>query len=115
MERAPGGAPDTGAVDDALAVLDELAALHPHERLADFVAYLRAQAPRIPDYAARRAKGQAIGSGAGEKAVDIVVDRRCKGKRGMKWWRARADGVVALRVAQLNGEWDQRLPTALAA
>lgn len=106
---------DTGAVDAARAALEELARERPHERLTAFAAYLRAQAPRIPDYAARRAAGQPIGSGAGEKAADVVVNRRCKGQRGMKWWRERADGVVALRVAQLNGEWDQRLPTALAA
>jgi hypothetical protein len=33
----------------------------------------------------------------------------------MKWWRARADGVVALRVAHLNGEWEPRLSRALHA
>jgi hypothetical protein len=104
---------DTGAVAAALTALENLARERPHERLTAFAAYLRAQAPRIPDYAARRAAGQAIGSGVGEKAVDIVVNRRCKGRRGMRWWRQRVDGVVALRVAQLNGEWEQRLPAAL--
>jgi len=33
----------------------------------------------------------------------------------MRWWRERAAGVVALRLAVLNDEWDQRLPAALAA
>ena len=42
-----------------------------------------------------------------------MVNRRCKGRRGMKWWRDQADAVVALRVAELNGEWTQRIPTAL--
>jgi hypothetical protein len=33
----------------------------------------------------------------------------------MRWWRVRAGGVVALRLAVLNGEWDHRLPAALTA
>ena len=43
----------------------------------------------------------------------MVVNRRLKGKRGMKWWRREAERVVALRVARLNGEWDQRLAAVL--
>jgi Uncharacterised protein family (UPF0236) len=117
-ERAPWSARveaalDTGDVPTACAVLAELATAYPHERLAAFAAYLRDHAPHIPDYAARRAAGRPNGSGAIEKGVDVVVNRRCKGKRGMRWQRRRADGGVALRVAQLNGEWDQRLATAL--
>jgi hypothetical protein len=33
----------------------------------------------------------------------------------MRWWRVRAGGVVALRLALLNDEWDRRLSAALAA
>jgi len=33
----------------------------------------------------------------------------------MRWWRVRAGGVVALRLALLNDEWNQRLAAALAA
>jgi len=33
----------------------------------------------------------------------------------MRWWRVRAGGVVALRLAVLNDEWDHRLAAALAA
>ncbi len=71
-------APSSQAVEDALTA---------------FADYLRAQAPRIPDCAARRLKG----------------------RRGMRWWRARAAAVVAPRLAHLNGEWDQRLARARAA
>lgn len=137
-ERAPWTARveaclDVGDVAGAAAALAELAApgegaagarppapaappLGPAEQraLAEFAAYLHEQAPRIPDYAARRAAGRTIGSGAIEKGVDVVVNRRLKGRRGMKWWRERAEGVLALRVAQLNGEWDRRLAAALA-
>lgn len=104
---------DVGAVGEALRVVAAAAQQYAHPALDDFAAYLRAQAPRIPNYAARRAAGQTIGSGASEKAVDVVVNRRLKGRRGMKWWRQQADRVVALRVARLNGEWEQRLAAAL--
>ena len=95
--------------------LAELAALAPHPALDQFARYLTTLAPRIPDYAARRAAGERLGSGAVEKGVDLVANRRLKGKRGMRWWRARADGITALRVALLNHEWDQDVGPALIA
>ena len=105
---------DTGDVAGALAVLAELAAGGGRaggggvRRLPE-----PRQAPRIPDYAARRAAGLPIGSGGVEKGVDVVVNRRFKGKRGMKWGRARAEGVLALRVAELNDEWRHYLTPIL--
>ena len=110
---------EVGNVPGALGVLAELAqALVPEATGAagaidDFAAFLAAQTPRIPDYAARRAAGLPIGSGGVEKGVDVVVNRRFKGKRGMTWGRARAEGVLALRVAELNDEWLPRLTPAL--
>jgi Uncharacterised protein family (UPF0236) len=102
-----------GDVAGAIAILAELAEAVAHPAVPEFSAFLTAQAGRIPNYAARRAAGQPVGSGGIEKGVDVVVNRRCKGKRGMKWWRDRANEVLALRVAELNGEWEQRLPPAL--
>jgi hypothetical protein len=102
-----------GDVGGALALLAELAAATTHPAVPEFSAFLASQAGRIPDYAARRGAGLPVGSGGVEKSVDIVANRRFKGKRGMKWWRDRADEVLALRVAELNDEWDQRLPRAL--
>jgi hypothetical protein len=102
-----------GDVAGALAVVAEVAAVTTHPAIPEFSAFVAGQAGRIPDYAARRAAGLPIGSGGMEKSVDIVVNRRFKGKRGMKWWRDRADEVLALQVAELNDEWDQRLPRAL--
>ena len=110
---------EVGNVPGALGVLTELAQeLVPEATAAagaidDFAAFLAAQTPRIPNYAARRAAGLPIGSGGVEKGVDIVVNRRFKGKRGMTWGRARAEGVLALRVAELNDEWLPRLTPAL--
>jgi hypothetical protein len=105
----------TGDVPGALAVLAELAQTVAEPAVGEFAAFLTAQAPRIPDYAARRAAGQPIGSGGVEKGVDVTVNRRFKGKRGMKWGRARAEGLLALRVADLNGEWAPRLRSALTS
>ena len=110
---------EVGHVPGALEVLAALAqTLAPEATaaagvLAAFAAFLTNQTPRIPDYAARRAAGLPIGSGGVEKGVDVVVNRRCKGKRGMRWGRARAEGVLALRVAELNDEWLPRLIPAL--
>jgi hypothetical protein len=106
----------TGDVPGALGVLAELAAAvapPAAPAVAEFTTFLTAQTARIPDYGARRRAGQPIGSGGVEKGVDVVVNRRCKGRRGMKWWRDQANAVVALRVAELNDEWDQRLRLAL--
>jgi Uncharacterised protein family (UPF0236) len=106
---------DSGAVKRALTVLTEMMQQYPHPALAEFAGYLHNHAERIPDYAARQEAGRTIGSGAVEKGVDVVVNRRLKGRRGMRWWRERAAGVIALRLAILNDEWDQRVSAAHAA
>lgn len=106
---------DVGDVSAALRVVAAMQRQYPHAALTEFAGYLDNQRGRIPNYAARREAGETIGSGSGEKGVDLVVNRRLKGRRGMRWWRERADGVVALRLATLNDEWDTRLATARAA
>lgn len=100
---------EAGDAPGALAVLAEVAAVAPHPALTDFAGYLTALAPRIPDYATRRIAGERVGSGGVEKGVDLVVNRRLKGKRGMRWRRDRIEEVVALRVTLLNQEWDTRI------
>lgn len=106
---------EVGDVAGAVAVLDEVAALAPHAALAEFAGYLTTLAPAIPNDAERRAAGARIGSGGIEKGVDVVVNRRLKGRRGMRWWRDRIEGLVALRVALLNDAWDRLIPPALTA
>ncbi len=104
---------EVGKVTEAVATLALLTDQVPHPALGEFARFLTAHAAQIPDYAARRAAGRTIGSGAVEKGVDVVVNRRMKGRRGMRWRRDRAEEMVALRVARLNGEWDKRLDRAL--
>lgn len=105
---------EAGKVNEAVETLALLARQVPHPAVGEFARFLSAHAAQIPDYAARRAAGQTIGSGAVEKGVDVVVNRRMKGRRGMRWRRDRAEEMVALRVARLNDEWDTRLDHALA-
>lgn len=106
---------EDGDVAGALTVLEEVAAVAPHLALTEFASYVTTLAPCIPNYAARRAAGLRIGSGGIEKGVDVVVNRRLKGRRGMCWWRVRAEGLVALRVALLNDTWDHLIPLARIA
>lgn len=106
---------EQGDVAGALAVLAEVDTIAPHAALTEFGGYLTTLAPCIPNYAARRAAGERIGTGGIEKGVDVVVNRRLKGRRGMRWWRDRIEGMVALRVALLNDTWDRLIPPALTA
>jgi hypothetical protein len=106
---------DVGDVPAALQVVAAMQRRYPHAALTEFATYPDNQRERIPNYAARQAAGETIGSGSGEKGVDIVVNRRLKGRRGMRRWRKRADEVVALRLATLNDEWDVRLAAIRAA
>lgn len=103
-----------GNVAGAVETLTEVAVLAPHPALQEFARYLETLAPCIPNYAARRAAGERIGSGGIEKGVDVVVNRRCKGRRGMRWRRARIEGIVALRLAVLNEAWTHDVVPACA-
>lgn len=46
-----------------------------------------------------------MGSGLVERAVVVVINARMK-KRGTRWKRANATGVVVLRVQQINAAWE---------
>ena len=104
---------EQGDVAGTLAALAEVAAIAPHAALTEFAGYLTTLTPAIPNYAERRAAGERIGSGGIEKGVDVVVNRRLKGRRGMRWWRARIESMLAVRVALLNDAWDRLIPPAL--
>ncbi len=77
----------------------------PQELLAT-IRYIEGHRDAIVDYQAEMAAGEHVGSGAVEKAGDLVVNRRFKGRRGMRWCRTNADGILALRILHLNGDWD---------
>jgi hypothetical protein len=67
----------------------------------EFAGYLQNQRSWIVNAQQLKARGEVVGSGAVEKAADIVVSRRFK-RRGMSWRRAGAEAIVALRADILN-------------
>ncbi|GHO79681.1 hypothetical protein KSD_74520 [Ktedonobacter sp. SOSP1-85] len=71
--------------------------------------YLDQQRDWMGSYEAWRQAGYPVGSGIIERAVALVINRRMK-RRGMRWKRANATALVALRTAFLNTDW-QREPS----
>ena len=95
-----------GKAGEALSELKALWQTHPDDRLKEFMRYVENNAQWIVDYERLQAEGYPVGSGPTEKGVDIVINRRMKGRRGMRWRRRNADGIVSLRVLLLNGDWN---------
>ena len=67
-----------------------------------FAGYLANQREWIVAAEMLLAQGEIVGSGAIEKGVDLVLNRRFKGRQGMRWWRANANAIVSLRTHILN-------------
>jgi hypothetical protein len=82
--------------DDAVPLLDET------------IRSLLGQRGWLGDYAAWQEAGEQIGSGLVEREVALVINRRMK-RQGMRWRRANADAVAALRVRTINQSWDQNV------
>lgn len=95
-----------GRTDMALRQLARMYERYPTDQLSELMKYLANNAEWIGDYDQLRSEGYPVGSGSVEKAVDIVINRRLKCRRGMSWWRSNADGVVSLRTLMLNDDWD---------
>jgi hypothetical protein len=96
-----------GQVDQALHGLRTLATGLPaeaSEAITQAITYLEHQRPWIGSYEHWRKLGYPVGSGMIERAVALVINRRMK-KRGMRWCRANATAVVALRTDLLNDDW----------
>jgi hypothetical protein len=60
----------------------------------------------IIDYNRRSRAGKTIGSGRIEKGVDLTVGQRQKNK-GMSWTPFGSKALSLLKVAELNGQWQQ--------
>ena len=98
-----------GKVEQALAGLRGLRGGEGEEgrqALEDAIEYVEGQREWLGNYGEWEAMGYAVGSGAVERAVEVVLNKRMK-KQGMRWKRANADAVVALRVEVLNQAWEQ--------
>jgi Uncharacterised protein family (UPF0236) len=68
--------------------------------------YLETQHDWIGNYRSWTEQGYPVGSGLVERAVAVVINTRMK-KRGMRWKRANATAVVALRVQRINSAWQE--------
>jgi hypothetical protein len=96
-----------GDVAAAVAVLEAYRSKAKNAEVLDsFIAYLQAREAWIPNYRQRRIKQHYIGSGQVEKANDLIVARRQKG-RGMQWSWDTSDALGALRTLMLNQGWEQ--------
>lgn len=89
---------------DPDAVVAALRALSAGQARDEAVSYLTTRRSQIAyrDFVAR---GWPIGSGCVESAHKGVVQQRLK-LRGMRWARAVAAGMLALRVVDANDRWD---------
>jgi hypothetical protein len=88
--------------------LDFLSTLSPRNAraLSDLMGYLEKHASEIIDYGRRQATGKPIGSGRMEKGVDQVIGMRQK-KKGMSWSQIGSRALALLKIAELNGMWQQ--------
>ncbi len=87
----------------ALSILAAYRAKVPEQdiQLTKLKTYIRLNSLGISNYS----RSDLFGSGAVEKAVDVLVSRRFK-LRGMSWFRPGAAGMLALRLLRFNGQWD---------
>jgi hypothetical protein len=83
-----------GQLDEALELLE---AYRPQAKDTDsletLITYLSDRRAYLPNYKARRAQRQYIGSAHTEKANDLLVARRQK-HQGMHWREVSSDGAV---------------------
>jgi hypothetical protein len=94
-----------GQVAEALSFMGGLCVRN-EQKQSELVGYLEKHAGEIIDYECRRAAGKWIGSGCMEKAVDQVIGVRQK-KKGMSWSKQGSQTLAALKIAELNEQWDQ--------
>ena len=69
------------------------------------IRYLKTQQDWLGNYERWQEQGYPVGSGLVERAVALVINVRMK-KHGMRWKRANATAVVALRVQRINADWE---------
>jgi hypothetical protein len=103
-----------GRVDAVDAALRDLAGPEPPSgALAEALTYLGTQRDWLGDAAACQAAGYPVSSGLVERTVAVVINWHMKDR--MRWTRAMANAMVALRADRINDDWEQAmadLPTA---
>jgi hypothetical protein len=74
----------------------------PRNPLGRVIRYLRACAPLLVNYAARRRNQRPISSAGAESAVDFVVGQRMKRNGHMRWTTVGANALLQVRCGVLN-------------
>ena len=101
-----------GKTQEALNVLAEVTPRNA-KAFDELIGYLQKHQSEIIDYGRRALTGKPIGSGRMEKAVDQVVGMRQK-KKGMSWSQVGSHALALLKIAELNGLWQQLFPQVQA-
>ena len=96
-----------GNVDGAIAYLESLSndKVKNKARLNELISYLRNKDPEIACYAVRQRLGLRLSSNRVEKANDLIVASRQKGK-GMSWSRQGSWALASISTMYLNHEAD---------
>ena len=93
-----------GNAAEVVEILLRLQARHVSKQ-QELVAYLRRNQPAIINYEKRKAAGKPIGSGAMEKAVDLLVARRQK-QKVMSWSTVGSNVLAVVKAQLLNNSTD---------
>ncbi|MFL5282244.1 MAG: ISKra4 family transposase [Rhodopila sp.] len=75
--------------------------------------YVRGQAARLVNYAARHRAGHRVGTSLTEGTANFLVNRRMNKSQQMRWTRRGADLLLQVRCAVYNGVWDDGIGSIL--
>ena len=95
-----------GKTATALDYLRQLIAVKNQDKWQELIGYLSKHQLEIINYNLRSRAGKTIVSGRVEKGVDLTVGSRQK-KKGMSWRPKGSRALCLLKVAELNGQWQQ--------
>ena len=95
-----------GQSQAAIAYLQTAVAVRNRAKQEELIHYLEKHQAEIIDYGRRQQAGKTIGSGRMEKGVDQVIGIRQKHK-AMSWSAKGSKALAILKVAELNGQWEQ--------
>ncbi len=95
-----------GDSDAVLAYLKTEVTSRREDKWKELIRYIEKHQSEIINYNRRSRSGKVIGSGRMEKGVDLTIGRRQK-KKGMSWRAQGSRSLGILKVAELNGDWDQ--------
>jgi hypothetical protein len=103
-----------GKTTAALEYLKHRVNVRNQDRWQELIGYLEKHHSEIINYNRRSRAGKTIGSGRMEKGVDLTVGSRQK-NNGMSWSPLGSRALSLLKMAELNGQWQQLLfPTQTA-